>query len=67
MAYASEQGSTAGVAEAIGKRLAEVGSTVEVRRMREVQDLSPFAAVVAGSAVHGGEWLPEAMRFVKMQ
>ncbi len=63
--YASATGSTAGVADAIGKRLAEGGATVEVRPMREVRDLSPYGAVVAGSAIHGGQWLPEALRFVE--
>ncbi|MGB8647219.1 MAG: flavodoxin domain-containing protein [Anaerolineae bacterium] len=65
VAFASEAGSTAGVAEAIGKTLAESGARVEVRPMREVRDLSPYRAVVAGSAIHGGEWLPEAMQFMR--
>jgi menaquinone-dependent protoporphyrinogen oxidase len=33
--------------------------------MREVKDLSPYRAVVAGSAIHSGKWLPEAMDFVQ--
>lgn len=66
VAFASEHGSTAGVAEAIGKTLAKGGMTVEVRRMPEVRDLSPYRAVIAGSAIHAGEWLPEAMQFIKV-
>lgn len=62
--YASRNGSTAGVAEAIGKTLAEYGDDVDVLAMDEVQDLRPYRAVVAGSAIQGGQWLPEAMRFV---
>jgi menaquinone-dependent protoporphyrinogen oxidase len=63
--YASQAGSTMGVAEAIGKTLAESGAAVDVRAMQEVNDLAPYRAVVAGSAIHGGKWLPEAMRFLQ--
>ena len=63
--YASQSGSTGGVAEAIGKTLAESGAQVEVLPMVEVKDVSPYRAVVAGSAIHGGQWLPEAMQFVQ--
>jgi menaquinone-dependent protoporphyrinogen oxidase len=65
VAYASRAGSTGGVAEAIGKTLAESGAQVEVRLMKDVQDLAPYRAVVAGSAIHGGQWLPEAMQFMQ--
>lgn len=65
VAYASRTGATAGVAEAIGAALVEAGAEVEVRRMTDVYDLSPYRAVVAGSAINNGEWLPEAMTFVR--
>ena len=64
VAYASATGSTAEVAEAIGKTLVESGLQVDVRSMSEVADLAPYRAVVAGSAIHGGKWLPEAMQFM---
>ena len=64
--YASRTGSTAGVAEAIGKTLAESGGQVDVLPMQEVKDLAPYRAVVAGSAVRGAKWLPEAMQFVQI-
>ncbi len=63
--YASRLGSTAGVAEAIGKTLAESGAPVDVLPMQNVQDLAPYRAVVAGSAIREGKWLPEAMQFVQ--
>jgi menaquinone-dependent protoporphyrinogen oxidase len=63
--YASRFGSTAGVAEAIGKTLTESGAEVDVFPMREVKDLSPYKAVVAGSAINAGAWLPEAMQFIQ--
>ena len=63
--YASNTGWTVGVAEAIGKTLAENGAKVDVLPMRNIKDLSLYDAVVAGSAVNGGAWLPEAMQFVR--
>lgn len=63
--YATRTGTTAGVAEAIGSALAEHGFEVDVQPVAEVTSLSPYAAVVAGSAVQGNEWLPEAMQFVR--
>jgi menaquinone-dependent protoporphyrinogen oxidase len=63
--YASRTGSTRGVAEAIGKTLAEDGAQVDVLPMQGVEDLSPYRAVVAGSAIQGGQWLPEAMQFMQ--
>lgn len=63
--YASRIGSTAGVAEAIGQTLTESGALVDVRPMKEVQDLAPYGAVVAGSAIQAGQWLPEALQFMQ--
>ncbi|MCI0519252.1 MAG: flavodoxin domain-containing protein [Chloroflexi bacterium] len=65
VAYASRGGSTVGVAEAIGKTLAESGAAVDVRHVDSVSDLGGYDAVVAGSAIQGGEWLPEALQFVQ--
>jgi menaquinone-dependent protoporphyrinogen oxidase len=53
------------VAEAIGKTLAECGEQVDVLRMEDVKDLAPYRAVVAGSAIQGRQWLPEAMQFMQ--
>jgi menaquinone-dependent protoporphyrinogen oxidase len=63
--YASRTGSTIGVAEAIGKTLAEGGAQVDVLPMQEVRELSPYSAVVAGSAIQSKQWLPEAMQFIQ--
>jgi menaquinone-dependent protoporphyrinogen oxidase len=65
IAYATRAGATEGVAEAIGKTLAESGAQVDVQRMDQVTDLTPYGAVVAGSAIQGGQWLPEAMQFIR--
>lgn len=63
--YATCTGYTAGVAEAIGKTLAEGGAQVDVLPMQQVRDLQPYRAVVAGSAIQNREWLPEAVQFVQ--
>ena len=62
--YASRSGATQGVAEAIGKTLAESGANVDVKPMSAVTDLSPYSAVVAGSAIQASAWLPEALDFI---
>ena len=63
--FASRTGSTAEVAEAIGKTLSEGGSQVDVIAMKDVKDLSPYQAVVVGSAIRASKWLPEAAEFVQ--
>ena len=62
--YASRAGSTAEIAEAIGRTLSQGATQVEVLPMQDVKDLSVYRAVVAGSAVRSSKWLPEAMQFI---
>lgn len=64
VAYASISGSTGEVAEAIGEILAQGGVTVEVKSVRAVTDLNGYDAVVLGSSIRAGRWLPEAVRFL---
>ncbi|MEI7845733.1 MAG: flavodoxin domain-containing protein [Chloroflexota bacterium] len=63
--YATCTGTTVGVAEAIGKTLSDGGELVDVLPMREVNDLSAYRAVVAGSAIQDKKWLPDALQFVQ--
>ena len=63
--YGSRCGSTGGVAEAIGQVLCEEGVAVDVRLVKNVNDLSPYQAVIVGSAIRMGKWLPEVVEFVK--
>ena len=65
VAYASRTGWTVGVAEAIGKTLAESGAQVDVLPMRDLKDISAYGAVVAGSGINGAAWRPEAMQFIR--
>lgn len=63
--YASRTGSTIGVAQAIAAALIEKGYLVDVIPMPEVKEISPYRAVIAGSAIQSNAWLPEAMRFLQ--
>jgi menaquinone-dependent protoporphyrinogen oxidase len=65
IAYGSRCGSTGGVAEAIGQVLCEAGVAVDVRLVKNGNDLSPYQAVIVGSAIRMGKWLPEVVEFVK--
>lgn len=62
--YASCCGSTGGIAEAIGRQLCAAGARVDVKLLTDVDDPSVYDGLVVGSAIHGGEWLPEAVKFV---
>lgn len=63
--YASRAGSTAEVAEAIGRTLTETGARVDVLPIKNVKDLSPYRAVIVGSPIRASKWLPEAMQFIQ--
>jgi len=63
--YASKYGATKGVAEAIAKTLENNGTSVKVLAMVDVKDVSGYNLIVAGSAIQGGTWLPEAIQFME--
>ena len=65
VAYASRAGSTGGVAGAVGEALCNRGATVDVRLAKDVSDVSPYSAVIVGSAVYMGRWMSEAAKFVE--
>ncbi|MDQ1458697.1 MAG: menaquinone-dependent protoporphyrinogen oxidase [Actinomycetota bacterium] len=62
--YASAHGSTRGIAERIAAQLGENGLAVAIRPVDEIDDVNEFDAVVVGSAIHDGAWLPEGSDFV---
>lgn len=65
VAYASRAGSTAEVAQTIGDVLREHGLAVDVRSVKDVDDVSPYDALVLGTAIWAGKPLPELQRFLK--
>jgi menaquinone-dependent protoporphyrinogen oxidase len=65
IAYASKCGSTGGVAETIGHVLCEKGADVDICLAKNVENLTSYRAVIVGSAVRFGKWLPEAVEFVE--
>ena len=65
IAYASGTGSTAEVAEAIADVLRQEATTVEVKSVTEMKTTAPYSAIVVGSSIRVGRWLPEAVAFVQ--
>jgi menaquinone-dependent protoporphyrinogen oxidase len=65
IAYASAFGSTVDVAATIGETLAGNDLAVDVKPIEENPPIDGYQAVVIGSAVQHGNWLPEAVEFVK--
>ena len=65
VAYATKAGSTAEVAEAVGEELRRAGAEVDVRLAKDVKDLKHYSAVILGSAIRMGKWVPEATKFVE--
>lgn len=66
VAYSSAHGSTRGVAERIASQLGSHGLTVDCRPAGEVDTVSQYEAVVAGSALHGRAWLEDGTRFISV-
>lgn len=62
---ASRHGSCAEVAEQIGRTLRAAGLPADVRTPDAVADVDGYGAVVLGSAVYYGRWLPAAVDFVR--
>ncbi len=64
VAYESRFGSTAEVATFIGQSLIESGEEVDIMKIPQVEDLSPYRQVIVGSAIQYDKWMPEAREFV---
>jgi menaquinone-dependent protoporphyrinogen oxidase len=63
--YATKLGSTTEVARAIGETISKKGIAVDVLPIKDVAELSGYDAVIIGSAIRMGSWLPEAVNFVQ--
>ena len=62
---ASRHGATREIAQIIGQALRERGLDSTVRAPEDVSDLAAYDAVVLGSAVYAGHWLPEALALAR--
>ncbi|WP_207933024.1 flavodoxin domain-containing protein [Actinomadura sp. GC306] len=65
VAYASERGGTAEIADWIGAALRQAGVDADVRPAGEVPDLDGYDAAVVGGALYAGRWPRQARQFVR--
>jgi menaquinone-dependent protoporphyrinogen oxidase len=63
--YASKYGSTAEIAEVIGKELRKREYEVEVKPVDQVGSLAGYDGFVIGSAVYAGSWMKAAAKFLR--
>jgi menaquinone-dependent protoporphyrinogen oxidase len=64
LAYASKKGSTAEIAEAIGKELRAGSYQVDVCEMNAVSSVSGYDAIVLGGPVYMGRMVGDVGRFI---
>ncbi|MCX6690263.1 MAG: flavodoxin [Methanoregula sp.] len=63
VAYASKNGSTAEIAQAIGKELQSAGKTVDVIEMKTVRTLAGYDAIVIGAPLYMGSVIGDMGKF----
>ena len=63
--YATKAGSTVEIAAFIGETLSKRGFAVDIKPVSEKPALDGYQAVLMGSAIRMGSWLPEAVDFVR--
>ena len=66
VAVASKHGATLEIGQVIEASLRSSGFEVELKRVEDVANLSPYGAIVLGSGVYGGHWLRPAREFVEI-
>jgi menaquinone-dependent protoporphyrinogen oxidase len=63
VAVASKHGSTREIAEAIAEELHDKSIWAVLQDASEVKEIISYDAVILGSAIYAGNWLPEAKHF----
>jgi menaquinone-dependent protoporphyrinogen oxidase len=63
--YAGRTGSTAEVAKIISEVLTSRGFTAYLKPVKEKPSVESYRAVIMGSAIRMGRWLPEMLEFIK--
>jgi menaquinone-dependent protoporphyrinogen oxidase len=64
VAYVSPRGSTAGIAQAVGKELQSAGHSVDVVEMKSVSSLESYNAVVIGGPFYMGKVVGDVGKFI---
>jgi menaquinone-dependent protoporphyrinogen oxidase len=67
VAYATKYGATQEIAAKIGEVLRQEGLAAEVLAADQVAELTPYTAVILGSAVYAGQWRKEAATLLQEQ
>ncbi|MDZ7703454.1 MAG: flavodoxin domain-containing protein [Trueperaceae bacterium] len=62
--YASRHHATAEIAAEIAHTLQDSGLTVDVAPVDHLVSVEAYRAVIAGSAIYDGEWLPNGVQFL---
>ncbi len=65
VSYSTRAGSTAEIAAAIGQTLSQRGYSVDVLPVKKQPNPSDYQAVILGSPIRMGSWLPEMVAFIK--
>ena len=65
VAYATEHGTTKGIAERLASKLVEAGARVEVRPVDELDDVTKYDVAIVGSGVYSQHWIPSATEFLR--
>lgn len=63
--YASKYGATAEIAARIAEVLREAGLAVTLRPAAQISEVTPYDAVIFGSAIYAGRWLREGVRLLE--
>jgi menaquinone-dependent protoporphyrinogen oxidase len=64
VAYASRNGSTLEIAQAVGKELINAGYVVDVMEMNSVTSVAGYSGIVIGAPLYMGNLLPDIGKFV---
>ena len=64
--YASKYGATKEIAEKIGEVLRQTGLRANVIPVDSTHDITPYKAIILGSAVYVGKWQKEAVEFLQI-
>ncbi|KOT86926.1 flavodoxin [Streptomyces rimosus subsp. pseudoverticillatus] len=65
VAYGTQNGGTAGIAEEIAATLEKDGLAAEARPAADVTDVTAYDAVVLGGGLYAGRWHRDARRFAR--